>query len=224
MTYWPAGGPETQRAARADRLSPAGPQRRQPPVPGQSPGLVAVSLVTGGWGLLYALYRGYYGLGGTVGMIGRAASQAEWRALNLAGAAMLLVVALLPVAALPLWRRPRWRRVLLGVCWALAVGFVMHALIMDTQRVLSLTGALHIRYPASFWATVDRHTGDIQDLVFNETWFLAEGLLWGSLALIGLGPSAARRWWVGTALAAVALLTSIGILSAFGLIGRSVIF
>ncbi len=71
---------------------------------------------------------------------------------------------------------------------------------------------------------MDRHTGDIQDLVFNETWFLAEGLLWGSLALIGLGPSAARRWWVGTALAAVALLTSIGILSAFGLIGRSVIF
>jgi len=50
-------------------------------------------------------------------MIGRPASQAEWRAINLIAAAVLLVAALLPVAALPLWRRPRLRRVLLVVCW-----------------------------------------------------------------------------------------------------------
>ena len=218
MVHWPADRLKMQRAGRAHRLPSIGPQRFRPP------GLVAASLVTGGYGLLYAVYRAYYGFGGTVGMIGRPASQAEWRVINLTAAAMLLVAALLPVAALPLWRRPRLRRVLLVVCWVLAVGFVMHALIQDTQRVLSLAGALRIRYPASFWATVNRHTADIQDLAFNETWFLIEGLLWGMLALIVLGASSARRWWTGTALAAIAVLTAIGLLSAFDVIGNIIIF
>jgi hypothetical protein len=193
MVHWPADRLKTQRAGRTNRLPPIGPQRFR------LPGLVAASLVTSGCGLLYALYRAYYGFGGTAGMIGRPASQAEWRAINLIAAAVLLVAALLPVAALPLWRRPRLRRVLLVVCWVLAVGCVTHALIQDAQRVLSLAGALQIRYPASFWATVNRHTADIQDLAFNETWFLIEGLLWGMLALIVLGASSARRWWTGTA-------------------------
>ena len=107
MVHWPADRLERQRAGRADRLPPIGPQRCQ------LPGLVAASLVTSGCGLLYALYRAYYGFGGTVGIIGRPAAQAEWRVINLTAAAMLLVAALLPVAALPLWRRPRLRRVLL---------------------------------------------------------------------------------------------------------------
>ena len=81
----------------------------------------------------------------------------------------------------------------------LAVGCVTHALIQDAQRALSLAGALQIRYPASLWATANRHAADIQDLAFNETWFLIEGLLWGMLALIVLGASSARRWWTGTA-------------------------
>lgn len=83
-----------------------------------APRPVAVSLVTSGWGLLYALYRGYYGLGGTAGMVGEPASQAQWRAINLAAAAVLLAAVVLPVAALPVWRRP----VLVGVCWVAAVG------------------------------------------------------------------------------------------------------
>jgi Bacterial regulatory proteins, luxR family len=65
-----------------------------------TPGLT-VSLVISGCGVVDALYRGDYGLGGTVGMIGRPADQAEWRAVNLAGAATVLVLALQPAAALP---------------------------------------------------------------------------------------------------------------------------
>jgi len=46
----------------------------------------------------------------------------------------------------------------------------------------------------------------------------------GSLALMALGPSRARRLWTGTALAAIAVLTSIGLFSAVGLVGRAVVF
>jgi hypothetical protein len=84
--------------------------------------------------------------------------------------------------------------------------------------VLSLAGALRIHYPGH--VTVDRHAADVQDLVFNETWFLAVGFLWGVLAWISLGRSRARRWWAGTAIAAIAVLTAVGMLSAFGVIGR----
>jgi hypothetical protein len=185
------------------------------------PRLLAVSLVAAGWGLLYALYRGYYGLGGTVGMIGTPNSETEWRAINLAAAVVLLVVALLPVAILPGWKRPRLRPVLLGLCWVLAVGFSMHGLIDDIQRVLSLAGTLQLHYP--FFTTVDRRAADIQDLAFNETWFLVEGILWGVLGWMNLGRSPSRRWWTGAALAAIAALTTIGLLSAFGVIGKLII-
>jgi hypothetical protein len=183
--------------------------------------LVPLSLVASGWAFLYALYRGYYGLGGTVGMFGTPVSQAQWRAVNLIGAAILLVIALLPIAALPLWPRPRLRPVLLALCWLLAVGFVTHALIDDIQRVLSLAGVLQIDYP--LFTTVNRRAADLQDLIFNETWFLIEGLLWGALAWISLGRSPARRWWTGTAIAAIAVLTLIGLLSAFGVIGKFIV-
>lgn len=85
-------------------------------------------------------------------------------------------------------------------------------------------GADVLQHHPAFWATVNRHTADIQDLLFNETWFLAEGLLWGILALIGLGRSPARRWWTGTALAPIAVVPSIGLLSAFDVAGKIVIF
>lgn len=39
-----------------------------------------------------------------------------------------------------------------------------------------------------------------------------------------LGPSPARRWWSGTALAAVAAASGLGMLSVFNVIGRIVIF
>lgn len=187
-------------------------------------GLVAVSLTAGGWALLYALYRAYYGFGGTVGMIGTPTSPAEFRTINFIGAAILLAVAVLPVAMLPGWRRPRLRRVLLAVCWVLAVGLVMHALVQDIQRVLSLAGVLRLYYPPSVWVSVNRHLADVQDLAFNETWFLAEGVLWGVIGWIGLRGSPARRWWAGTALAAVGVMTLVGMLTVYGVIGRTVVF
>jgi hypothetical protein len=180
-----------------------------------------VSLALAACGLVYALYRAYYGFGGTVGMIGTPTSQSQWRAINLAAAAVLLLVALLPLAALPLWRHRRARRVLLALAWLLAVGGVMHALIMDTQRVLSLAGVHRIRYPESVWQTRDDHAADLQDLLFNETWFLVEGILWGALGWQVLGASESRRRWVGSALVAIAILTCFGLASASQVIGRA---
>jgi hypothetical protein len=156
-------------------------------------------------------------------MIGSPASQSAWRATNLGAAAVLLLLAALPLVALPLWRGGRRRSVLLTLSWLLAVGMTGHALIMDTQRVLSLAGAHRIHYPASAWETIDPHAADVQDLLFNETWFLVEGLLWGLLAWIALGRSRARRLWVATALPATAAMTCIGLLSAFGVVGKVVV-
>jgi hypothetical protein len=180
-------------------------------------------VLAAGWGLAYAAYRAYYGLGGTVGMVGTPASWSGWRQINLLGAAVLLAAAVVPVAALPLWRRPGWRRLLLGVCWLVAMYFVAHALIQDVQRVASLAGVLDIRYPASEWVSVDRRGADVQDLVLNETWFLVEGLLWGALAWTALGRSRARRWWTLTACLATAVLTAVGVLQAFDVLGRVVV-
>jgi hypothetical protein len=199
----------------------AGPALEQAPPRRRPSGSVAVSLVAAGWALSYALYRGYYGFGGTVGMFGTPTSWTEWRQINLVAAAILLVAAALPVAALPLWQRPRLRPVLLAVCWVVAVGCTMHALVDDAERVLSLTGRLELDYP--IFTTVNRRAADLQDLVFNETWFLIEGILWGVLAWIGLGRSPGRRRWVGTAVVAVAALTSIGLLSAFGVVGTFIV-
>ena len=180
-----------------------------------------MSLITAIWSFWYAMYRAYYGLGGTLGMFGVPRSEAQWRAINLAGAGLLLVVAVLPVAILPLWKRRRMRPILLGLCWLLAVGFTMHAVIDDIQRVLSLTGVLVLHYP--LFTTMNSRVADIQDLVFNETWFLIEGVLWGILGWMNLKPSPARRWWIGTALAAVAVMTAIGLLTAFGVVGKMII-
>jgi hypothetical protein len=183
--------------------------------------LVTVSLITGCWALWYAIYRAYYGFGGTVGMFGTPVSESQWRAINLVAAVLLLLLAVLPIAVLPLWKRPRMRLVLLGLCWVLAVGFVMHGVIDDLQRVLSLTGLLHLNYP--LFATVDRHAANIQDLVFNETWVLIDGALWGILGWMGLSSLRGRRWWLGTAYAAVGVLTAVGLLAAFGVVGKTII-
>jgi hypothetical protein len=113
--------------------------------------------------------------------------------------------------------------VLLAVCWAVAVGCCTHALINSIQRVLSLAGLLRIEYSPTVWATIDRRAADLQDLFFNEPWFLVEGLGFGALGWIVLGPGRRRRWWVDTALAAISVLTVIGILSATGVIGKTII-
>jgi hypothetical protein len=43
------------------------------------------------------------------------------------------------------------------------------------------------------------------------------------LAWIGPGDGGGRRRWIGTATAATAALTAIGLLSAFGVIGRVIV-
>jgi hypothetical protein len=40
---------------------------------------------------------------------------------------------------------------------------------------------------------------------------------------MNLARSPARRWWIGTAIAATVVLTCIGLLSAFGVLGKIII-
>ncbi|HEY7063807.1 MAG TPA: hypothetical protein VII06_20180 [Chloroflexota bacterium] len=141
---------------------------------------VSASRLAAAWALLYALYRGYYALGGTFGMFGVPVSESQWRLINAVGAAIVFVRIAAPLVLLRLWRRPRLRMVLLTFCWLVLVGCVMHALIDATQRVLSLAGLLTMHLP--FWASIDQRRSDLQDLLWNEPWFLVEGLLWGAIA------------------------------------------
>jgi hypothetical protein len=185
--------------------------------------LTNVSLAAAAWAFAYAAYRTYYGLGGTFGMFGVPASDTMWRTINLVAGAILLGVAVLPVAALPYWGS-RWpRRVLLLMAWLIAVACIGHALIDDVLRVLSLMGLHDVLYPPGMWTTIDRRAADLQDLFFNETWFLVEGLLWVWIGWLVLGPSPRRRWWLLSIAAAVAGATLVGLASAFGAIGRFVI-
>jgi hypothetical protein len=80
-------------------------------------------------------------------MFGTPVSMCEWRLINAYGAAIILVAAVLPVATLPLWQHRRARSVLLALCWVIAVGCVMHALVMATARILSLASVLHMDFP-----------------------------------------------------------------------------
>jgi hypothetical protein len=95
-------------------------------------------------------------------------------------------------------------------------------------------GAVQLRVPGSsdaMTAGLDRlSAGDLggdtalQDLLFNEPWFVIEGLLWGSIAWAGgVRRSPRRRWWITSALAAVVLLTAVGLLSATGVLGKVII-
>jgi hypothetical protein len=174
-----------------------------------------------GWALLYASYRLYYALGGTVGMFGTPVSMSQWRLINALGAAIKMIAAVLPVATLPLWQRRQARLVLLALCWVIAVGCVMHALVNGTARILSLAGVLHMDFP--FFASIDRREADLQDLLLNEPWFLVEGLLWGVLGWFGLASVRSRRLWVASGLVATVALTAIGVLSTVGIIGRFIV-
>jgi hypothetical protein len=175
----------------------------------------------GAWALFYGVYRAYYALGGTAGMFGTPVSMNDWYAINGVAAAMLFGAAILPVATLRLWPRQPWRSVLLGIAWIAAVGCVMHALIGIVTRVLSLAGILVIDYP--FFSSIDRTAADLQALIFNEPWFLVEGLLWGAIGWTALRSEVARRRWLLTTGGAIAVLTAIGVLSSLGVIGRFVV-
>jgi hypothetical protein len=177
-----------------------------------------------GWALLYALYRGFYALGGTFGMFGTPVSQSQWRLINGVAASALLLAAVPPLAAARLWTRPRARMWLLAIGWVFAVGCVMHALIDSILRIFDIAGVLYIDYPIFVPGSVDRRAADLQDLFFNEPWFLIEGLLWGALCWGALSSARARRWWLASALVAIAALVVWGMLSATGVVGRLIIF
>lgn len=170
------------------------------------------------WAFGYGLYRLYYAVGGTFGMLGTPVSQEDWRRINLIAAILLFATAFLPIVVARLWTRPRWQPLLLTLAWVIAIACISHALIGIVQRIASLAGALTISYP--FWQVIDRREADLQALFFNEPWFLIEGLLWVALAWVGiLRTSARRRWWVVSIVAAIAISTLVGLLSAFGVIG-----
>lgn len=184
--------------------------------------LVRASWIAAAWAFSYALYRAYYAAGGTLGMFGTPSSAQAWRMINAKGALILALVAVLPITLLPVWKRPRATSWLLALSLFMAVGGVVHALVGMTQRLASLSGWYVM--PLPFWRTIDRRTADLQALLFNEPWFLIEGLLWAAIAWGGALSGNPRRWrWIGSALAAVVVLTTVGLLSAFGVIGQVII-
>ena len=184
--------------------------------------LLWTSRAAAGWAFAYALYRAYYAVSGTFGMFGVPVSEGQWRFVNGIGATILLVAAVAPLAVLPAWRRPALRPVLLGVCWVVTVGCVMHAAVDMSERVLSLTDLLTMEFP--YWSSIDRRQADLQDLLFNEPWFLIEGLLWCAIAWsAGLARAPRAKWWLASALVAILALTVVGLLSATGVIGTFII-
>jgi hypothetical protein len=170
----------------------------------------------------YALYRAYYAMGGTFGMFGIFVSGAQWRLVNGVGAVILLIVAIMALATPAAWSRPALRTAVLALCWLMTVGFVMHAIVDVIQRLLSLSGLLTLDFP--LWLSVNRRESDLQDLLFNEPWFLIEGLLWGAIAWsAGLSRAPHRRWWVATAVIAIVALTINGLLAATGVVGKFIV-
>lgn len=183
---------------------------------------VRASVLAAGWAFCYATYRAYYAFGGSLGMFGVPVSESDWRRINAIGAVITLVGAILPIVMLRGWRRPLARTCLLALCWIVAVGCVMHALVDMAQRLLSLTGRLTLDLP--YWKSIDRRSADLQDLFLNEPWFLVEGLLWGAIAWTGgLARSPRRQWWIASAGITIAVLTVVGLLSATGVIGRFIV-
>jgi hypothetical protein len=184
--------------------------------------LARLSWAAAGWAFAYGCYRFYYAAGGTIGMLGTPVSEQQFRLINGIAGALLFIFALLPVVMLRAWSSRRIRPLLLALCWIVAVGSASHALIGIVQRIASLSGALTIDYP--FWSTIDRREADLQALFFNEPWFLIEGLLWAAFAWVGaLRASPRRMWWVASAVVATAVATTIGLLSAFGVIGQLIV-
>ena len=173
------------------------------------------------WALLYAAYRGYYALGGTFGIFGTPVSDAAWRRINGLASVLLVLAAVLGALAPRLHAHLRAWGGLVSAGWLITVGCVMHALVNGATRILSLAGVLRIDYP--FFTTIDRRAADLQDLLLNEPWFLVEGLLWGALCLRGMRSGTSRRRFVVSAVAAIAVLTIVGMLSATGVIGRVVV-
>jgi hypothetical protein len=155
-------------------------------------------------------------------MLGVPVSLESWYRINRAAALLLFATAMLALVQISGWRYRGVRPSLLGVCWIIAVGCVAHALIGIVQRIASLSGRLTIQYP--FWEMIDRREADLQALFFNEPWFLIQGLLWMAIAWFGaLHASRRRAWWFGSVFIAIAIALTMGLLSAFGRIGRFIV-
>lgn len=167
------------------------------------------------WGLGYACYRAYYAAGGEIGMFGQPVSEAQFRAVNAAGAGIVLLGAVLPLV---LVRVVALRRATPVVAWIIGVGCCMHAFVDGTLRLLSLTGVHLTQLPPGLWQSFDRRASDLQDLLLNEPWFLIEGLLWVALGVASIR-SSRRRAWITSAAAACLLLTVVGVLSGLEVIG-----
>ena len=185
-------------------------------------GLAGASRLAAIWAFGYGVYRWYYALGGTVGKLGTPLSHEDWIRINVTAGVLLFGAAVLPILILRAWRNLRGQPFLLAICWIIAVGCCSHALISIPQRLASLAGVLTIEYP--FWLSIDRRMADLQALFLNEPWFLVKGLLWVAIAWAGaLQDSRWKKWWIGSAVGATVVLTVIGVLSAFGVIGRWVV-
>jgi hypothetical protein len=170
-----------------------------------------------GWSLAYASYRAYYAAGGRFAVTGHPVSQAQFQQVNAVGAGIIVICSV--AGPLVMVRVGLLRRRLLPVAgWAGAVGCCMHALVDTTLRIFSLTGVHPTQLPASFWRSYDRHGSDLQDLLFNEPWFLVNGLLWGALTLTVV-PAARARWWLTSAVLVVAPLSTYGVLRGLDVIG-----
>lgn len=181
------------------------------------------SLLAALWALGYGFYRWYYAFGGTVGILGIPASHEDWRRINAVAGVLLWVAALLPLVLMRAWRTRGVYPLLLVLSGIVTVGCISHALIDIVLRVASLNGSLTIHYP--FWQTIDHRRADLQDLFFNEPWFLVEGLLWAAIAWSGAlhGAPRWRRWWIVGVLITTAASTAVGILSGFGVVGAWII-
>lgn len=180
------------------------------------------SAFAAGWAAIYGIYRGYYAVGGTAGMLGVPVSESEFRYINAVAAIALAGAAVLPVLLLKVWPVPRWRVVGLALSAVIIVGCVGHALVGIGQRVLSLTGVLTMSYP--FWLTIDHAKADWQALLWNEPWFLIEGLAWHAIAWAAFVRHATwRTFWIVGLVMAVTVFTMLGLLSAVGVVERVIV-
>jgi hypothetical protein len=175
------------------------------------------------WATWYALYRAYYALGGMGFLFGTIAEPSVFRRVNALGAAVIFILAFLPLVVLKLWNSEKWHRFALAVCWLIAVAACAHAFIDMTQRILSLSGHLHVQYDMKVWQSINYHKSDLQDLLFNEPWFLVEGLLFAMIGWKNMPSRPRRLQWIISVGLLVAVMSIIGILSATGVIGKLII-
>jgi hypothetical protein len=185
------------------------------------PAALIVAILTAAWSFAYALYRGYYAMGGTYGLPGTVLEPQQFRFINAIAAAALLAAAVFPLVTIRLWDRPAARRILVVACWVAAVGCVMHAIIDITEQSLGLAGVVTVPTDNAL-LRIDPTAAAIQDIVFNEPWFAVEGVLFAWLALTHLGRRQRIVWLVSAGIGVLALV-ALGMLTVAGVLTRTII-